>query len=283
MTDADAHADADAPAPSHRRRWPWIVGVVVVLLGLIGGLVAWSWGGRGAHQASVDDAISRFRRADDTGSGGFLQPTPGVYTYRGTGTERLSVLGAEQHWGPRVPVTVSATSPECWRLRIEYSNHHRQEFDYCARDATLLETGGRTAQRFDFKTFKVDDLSEFTCDPPGVAIRVHATRGASWKQSCNGASAQQHTRVTSAGTNRFLGLRHLTVAGHTIDAYAYRQDRTLTGDQTGTEHNELWFAVGSGLLVRYVRDTRVDSPSPLGTVTYTERGILTLATVVPRR
>ncbi len=275
-------APADAPA-RRRRRWPWIVGAVVALLALVGGVIAWSWGGRGAQEASVDDAISRFRRADDSGTGGFLQPAPGVYTYRGTGTERLSVLGAEQHWGPRVPVTVSATSPECWRLRIEYSNHHRQDFDYCARNATLLETGGRTAQRFDFKTFKVDDLTEFTCDPPGVAIRVNATRGASWRQSCAGTSVQRDTRVTSTGRNTFLGMRHLKVAGRTIEAYAYRNDRTLSGDQSGSEHNELWFAVGSGLPVRYTRDTTVESPSPLGAVTYSEHGTLTLATLVPER
>jgi len=282
-TEPDRTIAEPPPAPHRRRRWPWVVGVIALLLALGGGVIAYAWGGRGAGEASVSDALSRFRRSNDQGTAGFLQPESGVYTYRGTGTEALSVLNLEQHWGPKVPATVSKTSPNCWRLRIEYSTNHRQEFDYCTRGSTLLEMGGRTAQRFDFGVTKVDDLTEFTCRPPGVAVRVDAVRGDRWKQTCTGGSKQQGTTVTSSGTNRFLGIRRMKVAGQEIEAYAYRVDRRLTGDQTGTEHNELWFAVGSGLPVRYLRNTRVDSPSPIGSVTYSEQGILTLAVLHPSR
>ncbi len=271
------------PPPPPRRRWPWVLGAIALVLAVGGGVIAYAWGGRGADEASVSDALSRFRRSDDQGTAGFLQPEPGVYTYRGSGTETLSILGVEQDWGPRVPATVSKTSPRCWRLGIEYSTNHRQEFDYCARGSTLVEMGGRTAQRFDFGVTKVDDLTEFSCTPPGVAIRVEAVPGDRWKQTCTGGSKQQGTTVTSSGFNRYLGIRRMKVGGQEIEAFAYRVDRRLSGDQSGTERNELWFAVGSGLPVRYVRNAHVDSPSPIGSVTYAEQGTLTLATLHPRR
>jgi hypothetical protein len=282
-SDEDTEPGPESVPARHRRRWPWIVGAVVVLFGVLGVVIATAWGGRDAREASVDDALSRFRRSDAGTDAGFLLPEPGVYTYRGIGTEQLSVLDAEQHWGARVPVTVSTTGKGCWTLRIDYSTNHRQDFDYCARDSTLVEMGGRTTQRFDFGFMQADDRTEFTCRPAGVAIRVDASAGERWKQTCTGHSDARDTDVTSSGTNRFLGVRHVKVAGRDIEAYAYRVDRTLTGDQSGVEHNELWFAAGSGLPVKYVRNTRVESPSPIGAVTYTEQGTLTLLTLHPRR
>lgn len=257
--------------------------MIVVLLAALGGTVAWMWGGKGADEASVEDALERFRQARQQGDGHPLEPAPGVYLYRGRGTEKLSVLAASQEWGPRIPATVTATGPSCWSIRFEYSSNHRQAIDYCVRGTELQETGGTTEQRFDFGAFAADDTNEFTCDPPGVAIRLAAAPGDHWRQECHGRSRERGTEVTSAGTNTYVGTRRLTIEGQQVEALAYRVERTLSGDQTGTEHNELWFDVDTGRPLRYRRDTRVGSPSPLGTVTYREQGLLTATTLTPRR
>lgn len=248
-----------------------------------GGFLAWVWGGGGAHQASVDDALSRFRSARAAGKVNPLQPAAGVYRYRGRGTESLSVLGAHQGWGRVVPVTIVPTSAGCWTVRLDYSTHHRQELRYCERGTRLLELGGSTRQRFEFGAFAADDTSTFVCDPPGVAVKIGAAAGDSWRQSCSGGSAEQHTKVTSAGPNTFLGIRTLRIGGKPVDAYVYRTDRTITGDQSGHEHDEMWFAVDTGLLVRYHRDSSVATPSPVGSVQYTELGTVTATELTPRR
>lgn len=277
-------AGAEGGPGRRRRRWPWVAGaVVVVVLAAAGGFVAWIWGGRGADEASVGDALSRFRAAQARGDADPLQPAAGVYRYRGAGTERLSVLGAHQEWGTTVPVTVTTTGPGCWTVRIDYSANHRQELDYCERGTELLELAGRTRQRFDFGAFSADDTQRFVCDPPGVAAKVGAAPGQSWRQSCSGGSVTQHTHVTSAGPNTFLGTRTLRVGRTAVDAYVYRTDRTLTGDQSGREHDVMWFAVDSGLLVRYHRDSSVTSPSVVGTVKYREVGTITATELTPRR
>lgn len=257
--------------------------MVVVVLALAGGALAWIWGGAGADEASVDDAVRRFRAAQAGGDANPLQPAAGVYRYQGTGTERLSVLGAHQEWGSTIPVTVTTTGPGCWTVRIDYSTNHRQELDYCERDTRLLELGGRTRQKFDFGAFSADDTQEFVCDPPGVAAKIGAAPGDSWRQSCAGGSTTQHTKVVSAGPNTFLGVRSLRIGGKAVDAYVYRTDRTLSGDQSGREHDVMWFSVDTGLLLRYHRDSSVTSPSVVGTVEYRELGTMTATELTPRR
>ena len=63
----------------------------------------------------------------------------------------------------------------------------------------------------------------------------------------------------------------------------YRVDRVLRGDQKGTEHNEFWYSVRDGLPLRFRRNIRVESPSPLGAVVYTEHGTLTITSLTPSR
>jgi hypothetical protein len=75
----------------------------------------------------------------------------------------------------------------------------------------------------------------------------------------------------------------LVVDGESVRAFHYRLQRTLTGDQTGTEDTHEWYAATDGLLVRATRDTEVASPSPLGDVVDTELGEFRLASTTPRR
>lgn len=257
--------------------------MVLVLVATIGIGLALLWGGSGADEASLDEAVERFRDRQAAGEPGFLRPAEGVYTYRGEGTEKLSILGASQEWGPTLPATVLTNGEDCWVFSIEFSTNHTQETTYCPNTHGLEEDGGRTLQRFDFGAFAVDDENVFTCDPRAETIRVDADPGDSWRQSCTGHSASQGTTVTSAGPNTFVGLEQVRVEGELVDAFHYRQDRTLTGDQTGTSQDHIWFATDNALPVKIRRDVRVESPSPLGAITYTERGTFTLESLAARR
>lgn len=257
-----------------------MVGVVVV----IGGVAfAIAWSQRGADQASVEEALEGLDRSASDTKAGFLRPAGGVYVYQGSGTEQLSLLSTGQTWGPRLPGTVTRGDDGCWTFRIDYSTNHRQWTDYCPRGRVLEEDGGRTFQSFDFVVSTIEDRNVFVCDPPGEAIRVDADSGSSWSQSCVGRSEGQGTQVTSSGTNTFVGIETVEVAGARVRAYRYRSDRTLSGDQTGTETSETWFRVPDGLPLRATRDVHVESPSPIGTVTYTEQGTYTLTSLEPRR
>ena len=271
--------------PWYRRPWRLVLlGVVVALaIGAVAFAIAWS--NRGADEVSTRDVVERFREDNGNadGSGGFLRPPAGVYQYRATGTERLSIASTEQQWGPTMPATVARRADGCWSLRIEYSTNHWQEQRYCPDQDSLLDVGGKVFQKFDFVTFAVTDTSVFTCHPPSAVIRVDASPGDSWAASCTGKSTERDTQVTSAGTNTFVGVEDVDVDGETVRAFHYRLQRTLSGDQTGTEDTHDWYSATDGLLLRSTRNTRVASPSPIGDVIYTEQGEFRLVSTQPRR
>lgn len=273
--------------PAHRRwyRRPRRVSLIVVLLVVLVGGVAFGilWSRRGAHEASLQSAVDKFRKQGQTGDAAFLRPAVGVYTYEGTGTEKLSVLATTQHWGPRLPATVTRGAKDCWTLRVEYSTNHYQEWDECPTKDALQETGGRTYQSFDFVAAHISDLNEFKCTPRGDTIRVKAQPGQRWRVSCDGHSTSRGTTVTSAGTNTYVGPTTITIGGTRVPAYHYRLDRTLTGSQTGSDHTDMWYSARDGLPLRARREVRVESPSPVGAIVYNERGDFTLSSLSPKR
>lgn len=260
-----------------------ILVVIVLVLAGAGAAFAVAWSNRGAEEASLSDAIAKFRRQGQDGDAGFLRPAVGVYTYRGTGTERLSVLGTTQHWGPELPGTISRAVDGCWTFRIEYSTHHQQDWDYCPNGTTLQETGGQTLQSFSFVATTLEDLQLFTCDPPADAIRLEAKPGEHWRQACEGHSPSRGTSVRSTGTNTYVGLTNVRVGSAQVLAYHSRIRRELSGSQTGTEQMDMWFSTRDGMPLRVTRDIAVDTPSPIGAVTYTERGHFELTSLDAQR
>lgn len=266
---------------------------VGALLVVGGAFFAVAWSRRGAEEASVDKAVERFREdggsdgddGDANGGGGdaLVRPEAGVYTYEGTGTEKLSLLSTGQEWGPHLPATVTHGEDGCWAFKIEYSTNHWQEWTYCVADDGLQEDGGRSFQSFDFVAFTVDDLQVFTCVPRGDTLRLDAETGDSFEQSCDGASEERGTHVNSAGSNTFVGEEAVEVGGVEIDAYHYHSEREITGDQRGEESFDTWYSADDGLPLKMERTVRVKSPSPLGDVVYKERGSFSLTSLEARR
>jgi hypothetical protein len=280
-----AHGDASPP----RRRWytrpRWIV-LAVVMVVLAGGATAFwiLWAQRGAHEVSIDQAVDDFRKQHGASTtSGFLRPPAGVYTYTGTGTERLSLLKTTQHWGPRIPVTVVGDDAGCWTFRVDYSSNHWQSTRFCRSGRVLTETSDTTHQSFDFVAMKVSDTNTTRCRPPIDRVRVAAEPGEQWHASCTGRSESRGTEFLADGTETYVGIDRIRVGDKRVPAYHYRTARELSGSQTGSERYDMWYSVLDGLPVQTDRHVEVQSPSPIGTVTYTENGHYTLSSLVPRR
>jgi hypothetical protein len=96
--------------------------------------------------------------------------------------------------------------------------------------------------------------------------------GAVWDQSCDGTNSEVAGVTTSAGPYTFVGEETLRVDGVDVRVHHYRQDRRLSGSQTGEQHREIWIALTTGLPLRAERSTSVQSSSPVGDITYTEQG-----------
>jgi uncharacterized protein (DUF2237 family) len=258
--------------------------VIALVLLVGGGLFVRAWSQRGPGEVTTEDAIDRYRADEGLDPDeGILRPPAGVYTYEAEGSERLSLLDTEQQWGPTMPATVTYRDGGCWTVRIDYSTNHWHEQRFCPTDTALLDDGGSSFQRFDFVAMQVSDTNVFTCEQPAERVRIDAEPGDRWEQTCTGSSEEMGTEVTSRGTNTFVDLDELEIDGEPVGALHYHLQRTLSGDQEGTEDAHHWYSVVDGMLLRAEVDTRVVSPSPIGDVTYTEQGSFQLSTREPAR
>lgn len=261
------------------RRLLVVLGVVVVVL-VAGGVTVWIlWHRSSARPVTREEAIQRFHPLRGT-NGGPVRPPQGVYAYRGTGHEALSLPPKSQPQGPTIPVTVTWRTDGCWVFRVDYSTNHWQTWIYCPRSEGLVELGGQTFQHWDLVFTQVRSTSTFTCDPPSITIKPAMRPGDLWQQSCSGTSNTTKGRVTSQGLYRFVGEETVTVAGQAQRAFRFHQSRTLTGAQQGTQTADIWFRASDGLPLRNERDVTVRTDSVVGTVTYTEEGSFEIASLL---
>jgi hypothetical protein len=276
----------EEPAPVHRRwyRRPRRIVLVIVTTVLVAGAIPFAiqWAHRGAKEASIENALKNYRNGHTQATAGFLRPASGVYTFAGSGTEKLSLLSTTQHWGPNIPVTVTDDTNGCWTFRVDYSTHHWQSVRYCAKGRALSQTGETTYQTFDFVAFSAGDTNEVVCRPPIDRIRVDAEPGTSWPVACDGRSKDRGTKFHAEGTDAFVGIEKVQVGSALVPAYHYSVDRKVTGSQSGAEHYDMWYSVRDGLPLKTNRNVKVKSPSPIGAVIYTEKGTYTLTALTPQ-
>jgi len=256
-----------------------VIGVFVV----IGALAfAWAWRNSGSHPVSTDAARRRFESSSTvTARPNARRPPAGVYEYRGSGTERLDRPPKTQSQGPPMPATITYRADGCWDFRLDYSTGHWQSWTYCAHDGELDERGGQTFARWDFVMLKAESTSTFTCSS-SVTIRPTMQPGDHWTQTCTGTSSAVKGVVKTSGPYTYVGDDTMTVGGTKVAAYHFKQLRTLTGAQTGSQDDDLWFAKSNGMPLRNDHHNEVKSDSPIGKVTYTETGTFALQSLHPQ-
>ena len=261
----------------HRRRWPWVVLAVTLVLGA-GFIAIWATTNR-AQQVTLRQAESRLHLSRD--SSGTRRPAQGVYEYAGSGTERLSFPPLSQSEGPTIPGTVSMQGANCWVLRLDYSTHHWQTFDFCLHGGDVWETGGVTWQLFSIGPVDVSTTSTFTCLAGTMWLPGDLVVGRSTTSRCTGKSTSVKGETLSLGPCTYMGEAMLTVGHRQILAAHFEQQRVDSGAQTGSERYDIWIAAKTGLLLRFRQDIRLVSSSPVGKVTYTQSGTLHLASLTP--
>lgn len=265
--------------------------LVVVVALLVGAAVigaGWLWLGRdAARPVTIDEARERAGEGSTeppgTGTsapGSPIRPAAGVYRYTGSGGERLSLPPLSQDQGPTIPAAVSHLDDGCWSIRFDYSTNHWQSWTYCPQGGDLVETGGRSWQRWMVGTTAITNLTSASCET-SVALPAERRPGQVWEARCTATNESVEGEAVSAGPLTFVGEEDLDVGGKTVRAARFLRERTLTGAQTGTERTDLWLAVDTGLPLRNERELRVEADTPIGRSTYTEEAHFELADLDP--
>jgi hypothetical protein len=249
----------------------------VVLVGIV--LVGWLTASR-----ATDVTLRQAETHQGAGGRGMPsngRPAPGVYDYTGTGTERLSLPPLSQSEGPTIPGTVTLDGAHCWTLRIDYSTHHWQTFDYCLHGADLWEAGGTTWQLWAVGPLDVTNTTTFTCAPGSMALPAQGVPGETWHSHCTGTNTSVSGTTVTSGPYRLLGISTLTVGGVATRVAHFHRTRTDAGAQTGTESADVWVVLDTGLPVRLDQDIRVTTSTEFGRSTYTQVGTMTLQRLTP--
>ncbi len=271
--------------PRHRRRWLIVlVGVSAVVAVVVVGGVVW-WNQRGPSKPSIRGAVDRFRSSSTAPRDSVaMRPEPGVYIYAGSGSEHLSFLATSQSQDGSLPGTVTPSPGGCWTFAIGYNSFHRQVWDRCSRAGRLVERGNTTDQKFDFGALSQSEHTDVVCDPPTTLYNPTAKPGTRVPVRCTGHSQTTNADMTQRGTITFVGRTTLVVGTTRVPVVHYVQVIKITGDQEGSQREEVWLAASSGLPVREERTITVVSPAPapLNHVTYTEHGSWRLTSLTPR-
>lgn len=265
----------------HRRRW-LVVGVILAAVVAAIAVFVYLWSHSGSHPVSVGEARRRFESGNDApAAAARFTPAEGVYRYTGSGSESLSSPPKSQQEGPVIPGTVTQLARGCWKLRLDYSSNHWREWKFCVRDDELTGVGNRVFQRWDFVVSKIENRTVMTCAPPSVILVADPVPDTVWPASCSGTNSAIAGTTVSSGTHRYVGREPVEVGDETVDAFRFRDERSVSGAQAGTETFDFWLAA-DGLPVQGRQRIQVDSDSPIGRVTYTQEGEFALVSRTPR-
>ncbi len=118
----------ESPRGAARRHW-----IRWAMLGLVGAVIVFlivsvvlTFRGR-ARPVSMSEATSRYHPSEGSETG--PHPSPGVYVYTGSGTDRVRLPPLAQPEGPTLPGTVELVKQGCWDFRMDFSTNHWGELD----------------------------------------------------------------------------------------------------------------------------------------------------------
>ncbi len=197
-------------------------------------------------------------------------PSPGVYSYRTTGGESLSLPGMDRSFPPSTSMIV--TGGNCATVSWVPLMQHTETTTECSSD-----NGALSVPRL-FTTESIagtDTTSLVVCPSTAYLLPANVAPGQKWAATCVLQSPAE--KVTLAG--EALGRSTLSVAGRAVSVEHTRFTLTFDGSQAGTNPTDFWIAPGDGLIVREKEEVGVTS----GGVHYSENMVSTLTRLTPHR
>lgn len=257
---------------AHHRLLATGVGVVVVVVLVAAGfwyLVLRSPG----TQVGLRQALRLYRQGQPDGGVGTSTrlPPSGVYRYRTSGSEQLSVGGINRAFPGTTQMIVTGST--CATVRWEPLVQHTEATVVCpaARGALTMSTALSDESIAGTQTDEV-----IACPPDTYFVPPDPVPGLRWSATCHTAGRPVPL------TGQVLGRSSVTVGGRSLPAIHTRLTFTFSGAETGTNPTDYWIEPGDGLILRQHETVDVSQQDgPLGRVRYHESMDATLESTTP--
>ncbi len=197
-------------------------------------------------------------------------PNSGVYTYRTTGGESLSLMGVARSF----PTTTSMIVEDgrCAAVGWVPITQHTETTTECAGANGALYVPRLVTTESIAGT---DTTSTVECPDTAYLLPPPAAGHQTWAATCSLRSPAE--KVLLAGEE--LGHSTMTVGGQAVTVEHTRFTLTFDGSQAGTNPTDFWIVPSTGLIVQEKEEVGVTS----GGVRYSENMLATLTSLDPAR
>ena len=200
-------------------------------------------------------------------------PEEGVYIYRTSGGEEISLFGAKHSYPSRTFTTVRHLGGCRWEQRIDVIEEHTDIRKACSKSDELLQIAQARYVTF----FGQREGDELVCEPWMSVHGVEDDKGERATGVCRGSEGEAHL------TRTFVGIEPVVIEGEIEQAVRVRIDGEITGTHEGTSMDDVWFSRARGFPLRWDRTVDVVSSAFGPDVRYTEEASFVLQSLDPQR
>ncbi len=202
-----------------------------------------------------------------------LLPPPGVYAYRTSGYERLSVGAISRSFPSSSEMIVTAAG--CTTVRwVPFEQHMEGLVECPGRNGAV----GMASALSDEEIAGVHSTESIRCPVTAYFVPPRPTIGDHWSSTC-------HADGRAVGfSGRVLGWSSVTVDGRSRSALHTRLTLNFAGSESGTNPTDYWVSPADGLILREQEEVDVaQTTGPLGAVRYEEEMTVAIASLAANR
>jgi len=167
----------------------------------------------------------------------------------------------------------------CFVMTLGVRPGYKDIMSLCVVDGALVQYTGSREQTFNLPNGNVK--TDTKCLPGDFfhALALPPVAERKWVHQCFGNNADGKTGGSgfdAKGDYVWVADEIVPVNGRDVPSRHYRESRTVTGSQTGSNTADWYFSLEDAMLVRWSRDIAVEYPSQIGAIDYTEHEYMTL-------
>ena len=258
---------------THHRLWVLGIGAGVLIIAAAAGLWYLALRSPGT-QVDLRQALRLYRQGQQERDHRSPDlPPPGVYRYRTSGEERLSLGGIDRSFPGLTQMIVDESN--CATVSWAPLMEHIEGLVECpsAGDGTAMASAMTDEQIAGIRT-----VETVHCPMTAYLVPPDASPGQRWYATCHASDG------SVAFTGEVVGTGSVTVDRRKVPALHTRVTLFYSGKESGVNPTDYWFSMRSRLILREHETVDVGQENgPLGSVRYTEAMALAITSTTPIR